>query len=51
MKISSIYVITILHRPPTQKQNDQLAFRYHQRSLVFSKANPVRRIAHMYFLG
>ena len=49
MKISSIYVLAMLHRLPIQKQNDQLAFQYHQRSLVFSKANPVRRIAHMYF--
>ena len=49
MKISSIYVIAILHRLPTQKQNDQLAFQYHQQSLVFFQANPVRRIVHMYF--
>lgn len=49
MKISSIYVIAILHRLPTQKQSDQLASQYHQQSLVFSLANPARRIAHMYF--
>lgn len=45
MKISSIYFIKKLHQPPTQKQNDQLAFQYHQQFLVFSRANLVKQTA------
>lgn len=45
MKISSIFFIAKLHQPPTRKRSGQLVSRYHQRSLAFSRANPVGRTA------